>query len=202
MVSASTPGPDFLYISSNALTGRLSAGMTACFGIFTGLSIYAAATAFGLAAMFMHLPVLYVFVQIFGVLYLGYIAWGFFKSAWRGGGLNIVAQAERNLPDIFRRGILINLLNPKTTLFFTAFIPQFIHVENGQVTLQFLILGLASVVMGTMVYTLIALIFAILGQKFRNENILLKNRGIRRWLEFSAGFLYAGFALTLALWRR
>jgi threonine/homoserine/homoserine lactone efflux protein len=202
VVSASTPGPDFLYISSNALSGRLSAGMAACFGIFTGLLIYATAAAFGLAALFMHLPVLYIFVQVFGVLYLGYIAWGFFRSAWRGNGLTIAPRTERNFPDIFRSGVLINLLNPKTTLFFTAFLPQFARAENGQMTLQFLILGWASVIMATIVYAVIALIFTGLGHKLRQGNILLKNDGLRRGLEFSGGILYAGFALTLALWRR
>lgn len=202
IMSASTPGPDVIYLSSNALSGSWKKGLVAWGGLATGITIYALVTALGLTVVFQTFPVLYAVIKWLGVAYLAYMAFLFLRSAIQSDqGFEITKSNEYSLMQIYNKGVLGTLLNPKTTLFFTAFLPQFLDMGKGQISLQLLELGIASTLIGQCVYGFYLVMFTLLGKKVRNGKFTYTPL-LSRILNGICGGLYTAFAFGLMLWKK
>ncbi|MEM7207039.1 MAG: LysE family translocator [Pseudomonadota bacterium] len=136
---SASPGPSMLYVLSRSIGQSRAAGLASAVGLATGGLLLALAAALGLTAVFQHSETLYLTVQYAGAAYLVYL------------GVRMLipeGESEDTLEDVRHesvgkivfQGIFVELLNPKTILFFLAFIPQFIQ-PNGNVPLQMLVLG-------------------------------------------------------------
>jgi len=140
LLSAS-PGPSMLYILSRSVGQSRSAGFASSIGLAIGGMILAIVSALGLAAIFEYFPTVYTVVQVLGSLYLFYLGLGMIRRAGKG-EMTIEQVSREPFSKILYQGILVELLNPKTIIFFLAFLPQFVDYSGEYITLQVLVLGM------------------------------------------------------------
>jgi threonine/homoserine/homoserine lactone efflux protein len=134
-----SPGPSNLYILACTIgSGRLG-GIAAATGMALGSVLYAIATAFGLSAVIFYFPMLFIVIKISGAIYLIYLAIAAFRYA-KAPHLRKPVKAEPAV--VMKRSLLIELTNPKTALFFIAFLPQFTQASGGSVQSDLLVLGI------------------------------------------------------------
>ena len=140
---SASPGPSMLYVLSRSIGQSRAAGLASAAGLAVGGLVLVIAAALGLAAVFTYLPSAYIVVKVLGGLYLIYLAFNMVldtkEDSARANQLETVRRTD--LQRIFLQGIVVEVLNPKTLLFFVAFLPQFIDATHGFVWLQMLILG-------------------------------------------------------------
>jgi threonine/homoserine/homoserine lactone efflux protein len=143
-----TPGPDVLYIVTNALKSGVRAGMVAALGIVSGCFVHVFAAALGVSALLATSATAFTVLKWIGAAYL---VWMGVKLLLARGGSSVVPATADALPvpaepadlsGVFRRGFLTNVLNPKVALFFLAFVPQFIAPGTEDKVMAFLLLGL------------------------------------------------------------
>lgn len=142
-----SPGPSNMYIMARSVAGGRSAGIACAAGMAVGSLLYVLATALGLAAVFVYSPGLFLAVKMLGAGYLIYLGITHLRNAPE---QTESAQQEpkRSVKTLLRQSLIVELTNPKTALFFMAFLPQFASAEAGNIALQLTILGL--------IYTVIA----------------------------------------------
>ena len=137
-----TPGPAVLYVVTRAVDQGRSAGLVSALGVLVGTLCHVAAAALGLSALLMSSALAFRSVK-----YLIYL--GIRKLRSRDGAQQMgIARQKHRLISVFRQGIIVNLFNPKTALFFLAFLPQFVDVRKGSVAIQILALGTIFACMG------------------------------------------------------
>jgi threonine/homoserine/homoserine lactone efflux protein len=147
------PGPDVLYVLANSARHGVRGGVFATLGITAGILFHTGIAAFGIAALLLAHRWAFDAVRIAGALYLIWLGIG----AWRSSGTTDLPGATASRPgEIFRKGLITNVLNPKVALFFMAFLPQFADPARGSVTAQVLIFGALFIVSGTIVNLLYA----------------------------------------------
>jgi threonine/homoserine/homoserine lactone efflux protein len=138
---SASPGPSMLYVLSRSIGQSRNAGFMSAAGLATGGLVLALATAMGLAALFTTSPVAYAIVQYGGAAYLFYLGVDMICS--RDETTSEVQEIRRtSLWRVFYQGVVVEVLNPKTILFFIAFIPQFVDAELGSLPAQMLVLGI------------------------------------------------------------
>ncbi len=157
-----TPGPDNLFVLAQAAQHGRAAGLIITLGLCSGLVIHTSAVVFGLAAVLQTTPIALLAVQVAGALYLLYLAQG----AWRAAAAPLQAAEARRTPlyALYGRGILMNATNPKVSLFFLAFLPQFADPTRGPLSAQFIQLGLVFIAATLLVFGTIALLAGTIGQ--------------------------------------
>jgi threonine/homoserine/homoserine lactone efflux protein len=140
------PGPAVLYITSRSVGLGRAAGLVSAMGIAVGTMFHVAAATLGLSALLVSSAAAFKLVKYGGAAYLIYLG----IRTLRGGDATTLnpSHERRSLRSIFGQGVLVNLLNPKTALFFLAFLPQFVDPARGHVTLQIFELGLLFALMG------------------------------------------------------
>jgi threonine/homoserine/homoserine lactone efflux protein len=135
-----SPGPSNLYVMSRSLSQGPRAGLIATFGLATGSLFHVTATALGLSVVLRYSPMLYAVVKLGGAAYLIFL--GLRLLLTKDAALAAVPSAsQRPHARIFRESILVEMLNPKTALFFLAFLPQFADPGAGPLAPQLLLLG-------------------------------------------------------------
>ena len=132
-----TPGPDMLFIASQAIAGSAATGLRATAGVCTGYLVHSLMVAIGLAAVISASPVLFGALRWAGVAYLAFIALQLLRSAITPGQLRV---ANQRVPSPFRRGFLTAALNPKGMLIYFAILPQFMQ-HDGSIALQAMVLS-------------------------------------------------------------
>ncbi len=181
------PGTGVIYTVSVALAGGRRRGLIAAVGCTLGIVPHLLAAVFGLSG-FMHAGALaFRVLKYAGVAYLLFLALSMARA-------KVVFEDRGENPSralrVIVRGILVNLLNPKLTLFFFAFLPQFLSVDAATVSLLWL--GATFMALTLAVFALYAVAAARVGEVFREK------AGLRQWLQRSMAALLAGFAIKLA----
>jgi len=163
---ALSPGPDNTFVVlQSALLGR-AAGLKIVFGLCTGLIFHTLAIALGLAALLATIPGAFRVLTLLGAFYLLYLAW----QAWRAPSMGVDASAQvLTSRQLYLRGVLMNISNPKVSLFFLAFLPQFTRPELGAVGWQVLALGLLFMLATAVVFGAMAWFAARLGSSVRRS---------------------------------
>lgn len=140
LVVAYFPGPALLYTAAQTIAHGRKAGFMAMLGIHLGCYIHVFAAAFGLSAVFKHVPELYVAVKLAGALYLVWLGIGMIRS--RLGAADAAAAPPKTVKRALLDSFIVEILNPKVALFFIALLPQFVDPAAAfPVWVQFLILG-------------------------------------------------------------
>ena len=190
-----TPGPDVLYIVSNALKSGARAGIVAALGIVSGCFVHVFAAAVGVSALLTTSAAAFMVLKWVGAAYL---VWMGARMLLTKAAPLVVAAAGTSSPEVhlwrvFRRGFLTNVLNPKVALFFLAFVPQFIAPDAANKALVFLLLGLIFNLNSLPINFAYAWLAAWLARR-----VDVVQRGMR-WLDRAAGALFVGFGVKLAM---
>ncbi|WP_420411142.1 LysE family translocator [Roseibium sp.] len=188
------PGPDNIFVlTQSALYGRL-AGLIVTLGLCTGLIVHTVAVALGVAAIFQTSALAFTALKFAGAAYLIYLA----VQAFRAGSSKINGNdsPELSLTALYRRGIIMNVTNPKVAIFFLAFLPQFADPARGSVPLQILIFGGLFIVATILVFAGVALGGGLLGA------FLKRSPKAQVWLNRLAGVVFIGLAARLAIAER
>jgi len=192
------PGTGVIYTLAAGLTQGARASMLAAFGCTLGIVPHVAASIAGLAAVLHTSAIAFQTLKYLGVIYLFYMAWQMWRDT---GSLKIDAANSAGLRvhsgrRIVGAGILINLLNPKLTLFFLAFMPQFVDVGAANATAE--MLGLAGVFMA-LTFIVFAL-YGLLAAQARDH--VISRPGVMRMVKRSFASMFALMGLRLALAER
>lgn len=185
------PGPAVLYITArSANQGRL-AGLVSVLAIETANFLQAVAATLGLSAILLSSALAFDVVKYLGAAYLIYL--GLRKLLVSEDRTEAGEIEPESLTRIYWQGFIINLLNPKTALFFFAFLPQFVNPARGNVTAQTLWLGVLFVGMAIITDSLYALVASSLADRLRGNRHFLKGQ------RYFAGWVYVGLGITTAL---
>lgn len=155
-----TPGPDILFVASQAVSTGTAAGFRATAGIILGYCVHSLLVALGLAAVVAASPLLFEIIRWTGISYLVFLAAKLVRAAMRPGGLQ--ASRER-VRDQLYKGFLTSLLNPKGMLVYLAILPQFMDRQQGNTTVQALLLSAAFMFWCAVVYSAVCVGFGRLG---------------------------------------
>ena len=185
------PGPAVLYITARSASQGRMAGLVSVIAIETANFIQAAAAALGLSAILLSSALAFDVVKYLGAGYLIYL--GIRKLMSSDESIKNEEVKRESLSRIYWQGLVINILNPKTALFFFAFLPQFIDPAKGNVVGQNLLLGSIFVGMALITDSLYALLASSLAGK------LAGNKGFQKGQRYFAGLVYVGLGITTAL---
>ena len=157
------PGPDNIFVLTQSIFQGKKSGLIIMLGLCTGLIFHTLAVILGVAVIFQTSIFAFTILKIIGAMYLLYLAWQIFKA----GNQKIDTKnnnANIDYKKLYYRGIIMNITNPKVSIFFLAFLPQFTNPNLGSIPLQMLLLGILFLIAALLVFSLIALYCAKLGK--------------------------------------
>ncbi|MEW6737282.1 MAG: LysE family translocator [Acidobacteriota bacterium] len=186
-----TPGPAVLYIVARSIDQGRMAGFVSVLGLAIGTLFHITAAALGVSALLLSSALAFSAIKYLGAAYLIYL--GIKKFLVKEELNKKEVTTGQSLGRIFYQAIVVNILNPKTALFFFAFLPQFVNTSKGSVTIQILLLGLIFVFMGVISDGLYAVLSGTIG------NWLRGNLRFLRAQRYFAGSVYIGLGITTAL---
>jgi len=191
---ALAPGPDNLFVLTQSMSKGAKPGIFVTLGLCTGLIVHTTAVALGVAAIFQTSQLAFDILKYIGALYLLYLAYLSFKSS----SPHHLKANHKNLSYIklYKRGIFMNVTNPKVSIFFLAFLPQFTDIKNGNVTVQIFLLGFIFIICAFVVFGSISLLAGKIGSWFN------KTKNGEAILNKIAGSIFALLALKLAFTSR
>jgi threonine/homoserine/homoserine lactone efflux protein len=172
------PGPAVLYIVSQSIDGGRRAGVASAAGVATGGTVHILAAAVGLSSLVLSSATAFEAVKLAGAVYL--VLLGVRRLLTRA-VVDPVARDPRPLAAVYRRGVVVNVLNPKTALFFLAFLPQFVDPDRGAVWLQVALFGVVFVVLAFASDSLWAVAAGAAASRLRGRVVAV----LERWLSGS-----------------
>jgi threonine/homoserine/homoserine lactone efflux protein len=186
------PGPDNIFVVTQGIARGRRAAVVTAWGMCSGVTVHTLAAAAGISALFYSSAVAFQVVKYAGAAYLLYLAW---QALREGGPLALsAAGAGPSGLALFRRGFIMNVLNPKVALFFLAFLPQFTVRDGGSIPLQMVLLGLLFMAQALVIFTLIGLFSGSIGGWLQR-----RPRAGRQFAWLAAGiFALLGVRLALA----
>lgn len=187
-----TPGNDMLYVATRSTTQGIKAGIVSALGITAGCLVHLTAAVIGLSAIIANSAIAFGVIKYLGAAYLFYLGIKALLNKQNIFSINEKTE-KKSLSKLFWQGAFTNVLNPKVALFFLAFLPQFIHPENGSPALQILLLGLWFNFSGSLVNIAVAILFGKLG------NWLAGKQGIIKWQNKITGLLLIALGIKVAL---
>ncbi len=185
------PGPAVMLTLARAASGGRRVGIATGLGIAAGDLFHTAMATFGLSAVLMTSAVAFSIVKYAGVAYLAYL--GLRSILEKAEPLDVPSVRAVGPASAFRQAVLTEMLNPKTAIFFLAFLPQFVHPRHGPAIIQLATLGLIFVGMSAAYSSLVALCAGSFGRWLR------RHRSIGRWQNRIVGTIYLGLGLRLAM---
>lgn len=188
------PGPAVLLVLARSMTGGPRVGVATAFGIALGDLVHAAMATFGLSAVLMTSALAFSILKYAGVVYL--IVLGIRALFEKNDDLHLPASQPVDPRRAFRQAVWAEMLNPKTALFFLAFLPQFVHPGHGSAVAQFATLGLIFVMMSAAYTSLLALAAARISPWIR------RRRSVGRWQGRVVGTIYIALGVRLAFQER
>ena len=189
---AISPGPDNIFVLIQSITNGKKYGIATVAGLMTGCLVHTSLLAFGVSAIIKQYPQLFFTIKLFGALYLFYLAFRVYKS---GDNLEIGNGngGKQSLLVLYKRGFIMNVLNPKVTIFFLAFFPGFLFSDHLSVVIQFYVLGGLFIITSFFVFSSIAVLSANISKYIR------ENGQLGRYLKWLQIFVFVGIAFYLLL---
>jgi len=189
IILALAPGPDNIFVlAQSALHGKAS-GLWVTLGLCTGLIVHTTVVAFGVAVIFQTSAMAFFALKAAGACYLLYLAWLALRASVT--QMDAKETIRLNFGKLYRRGIIMNVTNPKVSIFFLAFLPQFTDPDRGAITLQIVSLGFLFIVATMLIFGSIAWLAGTLSKWLnRSDKVqVIMNR--------VAGCVFAGLAIKL-----
>ena len=199
-VFAYMPGPAMLYATAQTIGGGKRAGWMAALGIHVGGYVHVIAAALGLAILFQAVPSIYLALKLVGAAYLVWLGIGLFRSKGveaDGAGARTAEPASKSASKAFVASAMVEIFNPKTALFFLAFLPQFTDPAAAfPVWAQLLILGTIVNIM----FSSADIVCVLLSTQMMD--LLNRSQSANRWAQRLGGSLLVGLGINLAVSRQ
>lgn len=185
------PGPDILFVIAQSISQGKWAGIATALGLCTGLIFHTTAAALGLSIILYNSAIGFQIVKYAGVAYLLYLAF----KALREGKTELKNDDSLKLKKskLYKRGILMNILNPKVSLFFLAFLPQFVNEGAGNITGQMIFLGAIFILQAVIIFSIISCVAGFLSKR------LLVNPKMNKIVNWAKAGIFGFIAVKLAL---
>ena len=191
---AMSPGPDNIFIlTQSALFGPKS-GVFVTLGLCTGVAVHTTGVALGVAAVFQNSSFAVNALKTIGAIYLFYLA----IQAWKASATTLKNNDEHKLSSetisyrqLYWRGVVMNIANPKVALFFFAFLPQFSDASRGDVSVQILILGAMFIACAFAIFTALAYSAGFVANRFNSDS------NAQKYLNQLAALVFVALALRL-----
>lgn len=185
------PGPDNLFVLAQSITQDKKAGIATSLGLCTGLLVHISAAVLGISAIIYQSTIIFSIVKFAGAAYLLYLAWQSFRA--KGDPFTLQQQNTQAYIELYIKGILMNILNPKVSLFFLALLPQFVNPSQGHVAFQMLILGIVFLIQALVLFSL----FSIFAGKVRQ--VIIGKPAIAKRLNTIQGILFTFIGIQIAI---
>ncbi|MCZ0755076.1 LysE family translocator [Anoxybacillus sp. J5B_2022] len=184
------PGPDILFVIAQSISQNKKAGIATALGLCSGLIVHITAATLGISALVYQSALAFAVVKYAGAAYLLYLAW----QSWKEKEVGFVIGDQKPLEyrALYKKGILMNLLNPKVSLFFLALLPQFVNKSLGHVSLQMFVLGIIFLVQALLIFVVVS----VFSEKLRH--ILLANHFIAKRINVMKGLLLGWIGIQIA----
>ena len=190
LLLAITPGPDNIFVLMQSMAHGKKYGMATVFGLISGCLIHTTLVAFGVSAIIQKNQMLFMTIKIFGALYLLYLAYNAFKNK-ADISLSSENTVKKSESQLFRQGFLMNVLNPKVSIFFLAFFPSFLFSEELRNVVQFFVLGLLFMLSSLIVFSIIALLAGSI------SGVITKNRNVGIYLKWLQIIVFIAIAIFI-----
>ena len=187
---AIAPGPDIVYVLTRSITQGKHAGFAAALGFATGVIFHTALAALGIAALIRSSDFAFSLVRYAGAAYLVYLG---IRTLMSRSAFQL--SSDHNslaLWTVYKQSVIGNVLNPKVTLFFLSFLPQFINVSAGRVELQMVLLGAIFMLQTVVIFGAIALFSGAVGDKLRSNTVIADR------LNIFAGVIFVALGIRVA----
>ncbi len=185
-----SPGPDIIYVLVQSISNGKKAGIVTTLGLVSGILIHTSLVAFGVSAVIKASPILFSLIKIFGALYLFFLAYKVFKSD---SSIAINGVPQKSSKNLFRQGFIMNVLNPKVTIFFLAFFPGFLWEPEGNTILQFYILGFLFLLQALLIFGTVALLAGKISE------YLMQHRRSAVFLKWIQVVVFVGIGILILL---
>ncbi len=183
------PGPDNVFVFIQSCLHGKKAGMVIVLGLCTGLVVHTLAVALGVAVIFQTSVMAFTVLKVVGAVYLMYLAWQAFRATQS--HFEHTRMLPQSMGVLYRRGIFMSTTNPKLSLFFLAFLPQFASPEYGRLMPQIFLLGGVFIVISLIVFSVIAVFAGSLGER------LFRSPRAQMFLNRVAGTVFGLLAIKL-----
>lgn len=184
------PGPDILFILAQSITKGKKAGIMTSLGLCTGLIVHITAATVGISAIVYQSTVVFNIVKYAGAAYLLYLAYKSFTDKESSIKLDVVNSLEYK--SLYKRGIIMNILNPKVALFFLALFPQFINYSVGYVPLQMICYGIIFILQTLIIFSLVSAFSDKIGHYLR------KSPKINKKINIVQGSIFVLIGISIA----
>ena len=184
------PGPAVLYIVTRSIHQGRRAGFVSVLGIHLGTLVHITAATAGLSALLVSSATAFTVVKLAGAAYL--IGLGLWTIVSRKAETDVALGGERRLRRVFTQGVVVNVLNPKTALFFLAFLPQFVDPHRGHAALQIALLGLTFAALGMVTDSIWAIAAGTAG------DVLRRSRRFALVQRYVSGTVFVGLGVVTA----
>lgn len=189
---AFSPGPDNIFVLTQSIVHGKKYGLATVVGLMTGCIIHTTLVAFGVSEVIKQNPNLFFIIKVFGALYLLYIAFQVYKSDAK------IAFSTENIVkkstfELFKKGFWMNVLNPKVTIFFLAFFPQFLFSKTISTVVQFYVLGGLFIITSFLIFSTIAVLAGSISASIK------KNTQIGVFLKWAQIVVFIAIAVLILL---
>ena len=188
---AFSPGPDNLYVITQSLANGTKSGIATTLGLVSGCIVHTTLLAFGVSAIISASYTIFYILKVIGALYLIYLAYQVLSTET---SLNFNANVtKKSTAELFKQGVLMNLMNPKILIFFLAFFPGFLWDPTENIILQFYILGIVFMLISFIIFSFLAFLAGYISlplSKNKTFSSLLK------WLQF---IVFIGIAIFILI---
>ena len=191
-ILAISPGPDNIFVLTQSLVNGVKAGLATVFGLMLGCLFHTTLVAFGVSEIIKQHENLFFLIKLFGASYLLYLSYKVYtkESQIIFSTKNII---KRSSLELFWKGFLMNVLNPKVTIFFFAFFPQFLFSNDLSEIFQFYVLGILFIIVSFIVFGLISFLGGTI------SNYLATNKNIGLYLKWSQIIVFVSISIFIIL---
>lgn len=176
---AISPGPDNIYVLMQSITNGRNYGLATVAGLISGCLVHTTLVAFGVSAIIKNNDTLFLILKILGAVYLLYLAYKVYQSDAEV-TLTTENTPKKSLWQLFKQGVIMNVLNPKVSIFFLAFFPGFLFSDTLSTVTQFYVLGLLFMITSLIIFSAIAVLSGFISEYLKQN----KNTGlILKWLQ-------------------
>jgi threonine/homoserine/homoserine lactone efflux protein len=189
---AISPGPDNIFVLTQSIVNGKKFGLATVFGLISGCLVHTTLLAFGISAVIKESEILFTGIKVLGAIYLIFLAYKVYKSD------ATITFSEENVSkkttrQLFKEGFIMNVLNPKVSIFFLAFFPGFLYSDTINTVFQFYVLGIIFMLVSLVIFSMIAILAGTISKNIKGNN---KIGYYLKWTQIAVFILIAIFIVV------